>query len=64
MKDRASSACAFAGVLLLIVATLLPDDWMPALPLFAGLALVAFSHVLTPCRDQITQWWRRRISRP
>jgi hypothetical protein len=64
MKDRASRACAFAGVLLMALATLLPDAWHPEVPLFAGLALVAFSHVLTPCRDQITQWWRQRISRP
>jgi hypothetical protein len=64
VKDRVSRACAFAGVLLMALATLLPEGWTPAVPLFSGLALVALAHVLTPCRDQITQWWRQRISRP
>jgi hypothetical protein len=56
-----SSMCAVAGVLLLVLAGMLPAAWYPAIPLFLGLALLVVSHVLTPCRDQITQWWRRRI---
>jgi hypothetical protein len=63
LRNRISGACACAGVLLLIVAWALPDDWNPVFPFLFGLALIAFSHVLTPCQDQITQWWRRRISR-
>ena len=58
-----SRVCAAVGVGLLVLATLSPDDWHPAVPLFAGLALIAVSHVLTPCRDQITPWWRARLSR-
>jgi len=53
-----SGACAAAGVGLLVLATLLPEEWHPAVALFAGLALLAVSHVLTPCQDQITRWWR------
>ncbi|MGQ0653473.1 MAG: hypothetical protein ACT4P4_14595 [Betaproteobacteria bacterium] len=60
-RTRISGACAAAGVLLLLVASALPDDWYPALPFFLGLALIAASHVLTPCQDQITRWWRHRI---
>lgn len=63
MKGRISGACAAAGVALLVLAALLPERWTPIIPLFLGLALLAVSHVLTPCRDQITRWWRRIITR-
>ena len=63
MKGRISGACAAAGVALLALAALLPERWTPIIPLFVGLALLAVSHVLTPCRDQITRWWRRIITR-
>jgi len=63
MKARVSGICAAAGVALLVLATLLPERWIPAIPLFLGLALLALSHVLTPCQDQITRWWRRIIER-
>jgi hypothetical protein len=59
----ASHACAAIGVVLLIVATVMPWDWYPAVPLFIGLALLCVSHVLTPCQDQITRWWRGRITK-
>ncbi len=62
-KNRASSICALVGVALLVFAAVLPSAWYPAVPLFAGLLLIAVSHVLTPCQDQITRWWRSRISR-
>ena len=58
-----SGAFAAAGVVLLVLAAGLPEGWHPAIPLFIGLALIAVSHVLTPCQDQITRWWRSRISR-
>ena len=58
-----SNACAVVGVLLLVLAALLPAEWHPVVALFLGLALISVSHVLTPCQDQITQWWRRRIAR-
>jgi hypothetical protein len=58
-----SFACAAPGVVMVILATLLPAHWHPVPLLFAGLALIAVSHVLTPCRDQITRWWRARISK-
>ena len=60
---RASHACAAAGVVLLIVASVMPLEWYPAVPLFSGLALLCVSHVLTPCQDQITRWWRGRITK-
>jgi hypothetical protein len=62
-KEAVSKACAAVGVVLLVLAVALPPAWEPAIPLFTGLALIAVSHVLTPCQDQITRWWRRRISR-
>lgn len=63
MKARVSGICAAAGVALLALAALLPERWAPVIPLFLGLALLAVSHVLTPCQDQITRWWRRIITR-
>jgi hypothetical protein len=63
VRAKLSSACALAGVLLVLLACLLPERWSPAIPLFVGLGFIAISHVLTPCQDQITQWWRRRLSR-
>jgi hypothetical protein len=63
VKARISGICAAAGVALLVLAALLPERWIPVIPLFLGLALLAVSHVLTPCQDQITKWWRRIITR-
>ena len=62
-REAVSKVCAAAGVVLLLLAVSTPLDWNPAIPLFVGLALIAVSHVLTPCQDQITRWWRSRISR-
>ena len=62
-RTRISSRLASAGVALLVLACAMPAEWHPAFPLFIGLALIAISHVLTPCRDQITRWWRSRITR-
>jgi hypothetical protein len=56
-RTGASHACAAIGVALLIAAGVLHDP----LSLFAGLLFIAISHVLTPCKDQITRWWRERI---
>ena len=63
MKLTISAACAAVGVVLLALAALLPERWYPMIPLFLGLALLVVSHVLTPCQDQITRWWRRIIER-
>jgi hypothetical protein len=38
-------------------------DRNAAIPLFIGPELIGLPHVLTPCQDQITRWWRSRISR-
>lgn len=62
-RNRVSGICALFGVALLVVAAVLPSEWYPAAPLFLGLLLIAVSHVLTPCQDQITRWWRSRITR-
>jgi len=60
---RVSSTCAALGVVMLVLAALLPAHWHPVPLLFAGIALIAVSHVLAPCQDQITRWWRSRISK-
>ena len=60
-KVAVSNACACAGVLLLIVSAVAPDDWYPAVALFAGLALLMVSHVLTPCLDRIAVWRRQLL---
>ena len=62
-RASVSGACAAVGVLLLVAAGVSPAEWHPAVALFAGLALLVVSHVLTPCRDQITRWWRAIIER-
>lgn len=60
-RVRISNAFAAAGVALLVLAGVSPEDWVPAIPLFGGIACLAVSHVLTPCEDQITKWWRARL---
>jgi hypothetical protein len=50
-------------VLLLVLAGVQPADWNPAIPALSGFALLAVSHVLTPCQDQITRFWRHRVLR-
>jgi len=62
-REKISAGCAALGVLLLVLAGVFPAAWYPALPLFAGIALLAVSHVLTPCQDQITRWWREHVIR-
>jgi hypothetical protein len=57
-----SSACATAGVILLILAALLPDHWYPVVLLFAGIALLAVSHALTPCEERIDKLRKARDS--
>ena len=48
-----SNACSAAGVILLVLAALLPDHWYPVVLLFVGIALLAVSHALTPCEERI-----------
>ncbi len=62
-RVRVSNGFAVFGVLLLMLAAVSPADWYPSAPLFAGLACLVVSHVLTPCQDQITRWWRARLRR-
>ena len=61
MRNQASQACAAAGVLLLAIAVALRDENHAVFLFLTGIAFLAVSHVLTPCRDQITRWWRERI---
>lgn len=56
-KAGASSACAAVGVLLVVLAALLYSE----VALFAGLALLVVSHVLTPCLDRIAVWRKRLL---
>jgi hypothetical protein len=60
-KVAASSACACSGVLLLVYASVAPPDWYPVPALFTGLALLALSHVLTPCLDRIAVWRKQLL---
>ena len=57
-----SQGCASAGVLLLIFSVLVPEQWYPVVLLFLGLALLAVSHVLTPCEERIAKLRRARAS--
>lgn len=60
-KVATSSACACGGVLSLIYAGVAPAEWYPVPALFAGLALLAVSHVLTPCLDRIAVWRKQLL---
>jgi peptidoglycan biosynthesis protein MviN/MurJ (putative lipid II flippase) len=57
-----SRLCAAAGVVLLILAVLLPETWYPAALLFAGLAFLCVSHILTPCVERLEQLRKARDS--
>jgi hypothetical protein len=61
MKSALSAGCATAGVLLVIASAVTPDDWYPAVALFAGLALLMVSHALTPCIDRIAVWRKQLL---
>ena len=56
VKTALSSACACVGVILVVFAGVAPDGWYPKTALFAGLALLVVSHILTPCLDRIAVW--------
>jgi len=60
-KSAASSACACVGVILVVLAGIAPEGWHAAPVLFAGLALLLVSHVLTPCLDRIAVWRKRLL---
>ena len=57
-----SSACSTAGVLLLVLAAVLPEHWYPVVALFAGIALLAVSHALTPCEERLEKLKKMRAS--
>ena len=57
-----SNACATAGVILLVLAALLPEHWYPVVPLFVGIALLAVSHALTPCEERMDKLRKMRDS--
>lgn len=60
-KSAVSSACACTGVVLVIYAGVAPPEWYPVPALFAGLALLVVSHVLTPCLDRIAVWRKQLL---
>jgi len=62
-RTRISNRCAAAGVLLLALAGVLHAGAFAIAALAVGLGLIVVSHILTPCRDQLTKWWSSRISR-
>jgi formate hydrogenlyase subunit 3/multisubunit Na+/H+ antiporter MnhD subunit len=57
-----SQGIATAGVVLLMLSVLVPAEWYPVVLLFGGLALLAVSHVLTPCQERIEKLRRARAS--
>ena len=57
-----SSACSTAGVILLVLAALLPERFYPVVPLFVGIALLAVSHALTPCEERVDKLRKMRAS--
>jgi hypothetical protein len=57
-----SQGCATAGVVLLMLSALLPERAYPVVLLFIGLALLAVSHVLTPCEERLEKLRRARAS--
>ena len=61
-KVSISRVCAASGVVLMILATLLPEPWHPVAFLFVGLAFLVVSHVLTPCVERLEQLKKARES--
>ncbi len=61
MKTAVSNVFATCGVALLLFAGLAPAEWHPAIALFAGLAFLAVSHVLTPCLDRLAVWRKQLL---
>ena len=57
-----STGCSTAGVILLVLAALLPDYFYPVVLLFVGIALLAVSHALTPCEERIDKLKKMRAS--
>ena len=57
-----STACSTAGVIFLVLAALLPEHFYPVILLFAGIALLAVSHALTPCEERIDKLRKVRDS--
>jgi hypothetical protein len=60
-KVAASSACACLGVLLVAYAGVAPAEWYAIPALLTGLALLAVSHLLTPCVDRIAVWRKQLL---
>ena len=57
-----STACSTAGVIFLVLSALLPEHLYPVVLLFAGIALLAVSHALTPCEERIDKLRKVRDS--
>lgn len=57
-----SRVCAAIGVVLMMLAVLLPEAWHPVVFLFLGIAFLAVSHVLTPCVERLEQLKKARES--
>jgi hypothetical protein len=57
-----STACSTAGVIFLVLSALLPERFYPVVLLFAGIALLAVSHTLTPCEERIDKLRKVRDS--
>lgn len=61
-KVTVSRVCAAIGVLLMMLAVLLPESWYPVAFLFVGLAFLAVAHILTPCVERLEQLKKARDS--
>jgi hypothetical protein len=69
LQDRTASRNAIShgfaaiGVLLFVTAIASPADWYPVAQFFAAIACFVVSHVLTPCEDELTPWWKAQLSK-
>ena len=61
-RVTAYGVCATAGVVLMVLAAVLPEHWYPVPMLFTGIALLAASHMLKPCVERIEQLRKARKS--
>ena len=54
---------AAIGVLLFVTAFASPAGWYPEAQFLVGIACFVISHALTPCEDDLTPWWKARLSK-
>jgi aminoglycoside 6'-N-acetyltransferase len=61
-RITAYGVCATAGVVLMVLSTVLPEGWYPVPMLFIGIALLCVAHMLKPCVERLEQLRKARQS--